>query len=421
MTELPLLLAGPILRRLDGETVTVWVACREPCLVALTLFESEAVSTGPGAADGLEPVGGGIATTRRLGDRLHLALVRAGRPEGAANNPETPPLQPGHLRPGARYSYDVVLKPLAGGEAKGLLAMGLLEDDPKGDGGSRGIENVSPLAPAFVGLGGGEKKLPGFVAPPGALEDLRIAHASCRKAHGPGTDALSWLDETLGGKVGEPPVELGRPHQLFLTGDQIYADDVPTALLHMVQQLAADLMGGAEQLPRKDGGPGDVTPATAPPLRRTVLIRSEGGFTSIEAQNHLLTFGEYAAMYLLAWSPLCWRPVASLAECSAEAETQQGPFALTNLAELLPAEGGPGLPGRIAATLGPGFEVERQRLRVFAATVGKVARVLANTPTLMIFDDHDVTDDWNINASWERRVLTKPLGVAVMRNALIAY
>ncbi|MGG5889740.1 hypothetical protein ACLF3G_21615 [Falsiroseomonas sp. HC035] len=410
-----------MLRRLDGQTVTVWLACREACLVALTLFEGEATSSGPGASDGLAPVGSGTATTRRLGEGLHVALVRAGRPEGAANNPGTPALQPGHLRPGARYSYDVVLAPVAGGAAKGLLALGLLEDDPKGDDGVRKIENISPLAPAVFGLGGGEKKLPGFVAPPAALDELRIAHASCRKAHGSGTDALSWLDDALAGKVGEPPVSLGRPHQLFLTGDQIYADDVPTALLHMVQQLAADLMGGTEQLPRADGSLADVTATTVPPLRRTVLIRGAGGFTSVEAQNHLLTFGEYAAMYLLAWSPLCWRAVADLAACSAQSGTAPGPFPLTDLDALLPAEGGPGLPGRIAVTIGPGFEAERQRLRVFAATVGKVARVLANTPTLMIFDDHDVTDDWNINAAWERRVLTKPLGVAVMRNALVAY
>ncbi|MGG5808280.1 hypothetical protein [Falsiroseomonas sp. CW058] len=421
MGDLPLLLAGPILRRLDAGTVTVWVACREPCLVSLSLFEGEATSSAPGQADGAAAVGGGIATTRRLGDRLHVALVRAGRPADAPAAPETPPLQHGHLRPGARYSYDVALQPQGGGAVESLLTLGLLEDDPKGDGDPRKIAGVSPLAPRHLALGGGGGKLPGFVAPPLALGELRIAHASCRKPHGSGTDALSWLDDALSGKVGDPPVALGRPHQLFLTGDQIYADDVPTALLHMIQDLAADLMGGAEQLPTRAGAPGDVTPATAPPLRRTVLIRGEGGFTSVEAQNHLLTFGEYAAMYLLAWSPLAWRPVPTLATCAAEAATPPGPFPLTDLDALLPPKGGPGLPGRIEATLGPDFEAERQRLRVFAATLGKVARVLANIPVCMIFDDHDVTDDWNINAAWERRVLAKPLGVAVMRNALVAY
>ena len=42
-------------------------------------------------------------------------------------------------------------------------------------------------------------------------------------------------------------------------------------------------------------------------------------------------------------------------------------------------------------------------------------------PTYMMFDDHDVTDDWNLNPMWLDRVYTTPLGVTILRNALVTY
>ena len=39
----------------------------------------------------------------------------------------------------------------------------------------------------------------------------------------------------------------------------------------------------------------------------------------------------------------------------------------------------------------------------------------------MIFDDHDVTDDWYLNQLWRDRVLTNSLGVTTIRNALLSY
>jgi hypothetical protein len=47
--------------------------------------------------------------------------------------------------------------------------------------------------------------------------------------------------------------------------------------------------------------------------------------------------------------------------------------------------------------------------------------VLANIPTYMIFDDHEVTDDWNLTRDWIDRVQTSPLGVTVLRNGLLSY
>ena len=40
-----------------------------------------------------------------------------------------------------------------------------------------------------------------------------------------------------------------RPHQLFLTGDQIYADDVADVLLFMLMDASETLLGWSEKLP----------------------------------------------------------------------------------------------------------------------------------------------------------------------------
>jgi len=48
--------------------------------------------------------------------------------------------------------------------------------------------------------------------------------------------------------------------------------------------------------------------------------------------------------------------------------------------------------------------------------------VLANISTLMMFDDHEVTDDWNINLEWNQASrTTSPLLHRIVRNGLLAY
>ena len=52
--------------------------------------------------------------------------------------------------------------------------------------------------------------------------------------------------------------------------------------------------------------------------------------------------------------------------------------------------------------------------------VARVRRLLANIPSFMIFDDHEVTDDWNITPRWAKQTRANALGRAVIRNALAA-
>ena len=51
----------------------------------------------------------------------------------------------------------------------------------------------------------------------------------------------------------------------------------------------------------------------------------------------------------------------------------------------------------------------------------KVRRAMANVPTYMMWDDHEVTDDWNLNPMWRDRVMTNPLGRAIIRNGMLAF
>ena len=68
-----------------------------------------------------------------------------------------------------------------------------------------------------------------------------------------------------------------------------------------------------------------------------------------------------------------------------------------------------------------------RNIKKFALGQAKVRRALANVPTYMIFDDHDVTDDWNLNPEWCKRVFAadavrkQPLGRQIVRNALASY
>jgi hypothetical protein len=50
-----------------------------------------------------------------------------------------------------------------------------------------------------------------------------------------------------------------------------------------------------------------------------------------------------------------------------------------------------------------------------------VRRLLANIPSYMILDDHDVTDDWNMTRDICKALYGHPLGLRVVQNALVAY
>jgi len=239
--------------------------------------------------------------------------------------------------------------------------------------------------------------LPSFVLPPEDVSQLRVVHGSCRKPHGFGREMLSALDTILEASIQE---ETNRPQQLFLTGDQIYADDVAASFLFMLMDSGDFLFGGneVEALPLVDKPSCDLAPGG-----RRDIVRNKALFTTTTPQNQLLTFREYAAMYLFAWSDVLW------------------PDDLPKIEEMW----------EVYPTVRPrpaDEEKEREqytaileRLGEFRSALPYVRRALANIATYTICDDHEVTDDWYLDGRWCRQVLDSRLGRRVVRNGLLAY
>ncbi|TNC51609.1 hypothetical protein FHG66_05475 [Rubellimicrobium rubrum] len=395
---LPLVLAGPIVRRVDSRSATFWIALSEAAVVEAWAWRGEQTSTGNGTVESGEPFAAHsqVTATRAWGDRLHIATVTAPVVEGA-----------GALDPGSLYAYDITVAGHGGLKELGLLA------DASGSG-----DGIDAAAPARLALGYVPDRLPTFTTPAASIPGLRLAHTSCRKPHGAGPDALAWLDDTIRENRTNPDQ---RPAQLFLTGDQIYADDVAAPLLGMLQPLAAELLGYDETVPLAGGT--RVTVKDLPPMRRGRLVFEVAKFTSTSASSHLLGFGEFAAMYLAAWSPRVWRPLPDRAALFAEVAPSDREA--RHLTDFETAHGSrdewEATDRELESKKKGGTAEERARVEAFALTVPKVARALANCATYMIFDDHEITDDWYVSAPWRTRVLTSPLGRAVLRNGLLAY
>lgn len=232
----------------------------------------------------------------------------------------------------------------------------------------------------------------------------RLFHGSCRRPHHPAADGLVRVDKEL--QAAENDV-LARPALLLLTGDQVYADDVAGPMLRAIHGLIEQLglfdetiegnaVTDSEAL-RKNPNTyyhrDQLLPATE--NNEALIRRFFGGarkpiFTTSSAQNHLVSLSEVIAMYLLVWSPTCWRFI-----------------------HVEP----PLLPRKEADR----YEQEKQCIDGFVVDLPRAARALAHIPTYMIFDDHDVTDDWNLSALWESTVYEHPFSRRIVGNALIGY
>ncbi|MEN8239624.1 MAG: hypothetical protein ABFR53_10520, partial [Actinomycetota bacterium] len=290
---LPLILAGPIVRRVEPRLVAIWVALSSKASVKVSVWQQHQFATNtPGEVEsGDAPWATGERDTLRVGESLHIALVTI-----SAEQP-LPALAPGTI-----YAYDVEVD--VAGQVTNLKSAGLLRDEP-GD-------SDKDATPPQLALGYTLDRLPSFVTSPGSLNDLVLAHASCRKTTAPGHDAMAYLDEVIETNLAVPTL---RPHQLFLTGDQIYADTLAMVLLPVLNDAGGEMFGRFETLPVvKDGDTAvsevEGTIENFPTERRRKLVQDVANFTTGSGANHLLTLAEYCAMYVAAWSPAVWRPLA---------------------------------------------------------------------------------------------------------------
>ena len=115
------------------------------------------------------------------------------------------------------------------------------------------------------------------------------------------------LDQILADTADRP---FDRPQQLFLTGDQIYADEVADVLLMSLMDAGVALLGWDERLPAdRDSanipfGPYDSSKLL--PSTRTGPI-TNARFTTQDMRSHLMSLGEPFAMYLFASSEELWK------------------------------------------------------------------------------------------------------------------
>ena len=341
---LPLVLAGPVLRRLEPQRLAIWLVASQ----SLDLrFSLDAV----GIAAQVD------CQVIAIGEHAFVHLLEI--------HFDTP------LPCNVAVAYDLQL--------------------PTGEG-------IADWAPHLL--------YPGASRPSLVLRERieQLLHGSCRKPHHPAADGLLCADRLL--QACTTPEE--RPALLLMSGDQIYADDVAGPMLRAIHSLierlglfdetleGALVANSAElyQHPACYYHRADLLPAQE--SNETLRERFFGGkrkpiFSSSNADNHLVTFAEVMAMYLLVWSPTPWALVQ-----------MDMPAGLTDQRQAR-------------------YQEELPLIEGFAAGLGQAARVMAHLPCLMIFDDHDITDDWNLSAQWEETAYGHPFSRRIIGNALLGY
>lgn len=258
--RLPQLLAGPILRRVEKDRVCLWLATSQKVQVEGQIFivdknEKNNKEMGTEGQFPLKCIGKSKKERTeivQLGKQLFITLLFI------YPLSEQFPLD-------SILFYDVTIG------KKSLKNLGLLDH-----------EN---------GITYPDMALPNFFLP---SKMCNLLHGSCRKPHGPGDDTLAKADNLISKSADN---SAKRPAVLFLTGDQIYADDVAGPLIGILSRYGEALTGLQEDIPAL-GNP-SILPVFS---RNEALENANTGFTSGHSDNHLLTFAEFAAMYLMVWS-----------------------------------------------------------------------------------------------------------------------
>ena len=338
--NLPILLMGPMVRRAEQTGVCIQFATSKPANCQINLLNVECYSD---------------QHTVSLGEHLYLHFV--------------------------------IIKPIDNKlPVDSLLSYELVIDDAAID--------LSPWCYS-------NQTTPAFVIPD-KLSD--ILHGSCRNAHHPAKDSLvsasHWQNTQRGNNTQGAQL-------LLLSGDQVYADDVAGPMLLAIHQLIKAL-GIYKEQPLAIELPAHINeqlynrhlflPKTPWQKRSKLgvgywLKKDEPHFSSVKANNHLIHFEEYIALYLLNFSAAVWQCV-DIQNTTYSGQNKQN------------------------KTI---FDAEKTALIDYAKGLSEVERLFANVSTLMMFDDHDVTDDWNLTAGWEQAINENPSSKRIINNGLISY
>ncbi|WP_064609445.1 hypothetical protein [Photobacterium sp. J15] len=358
--QLPLVLAGPVLRKCTARELTLWLVVSEPIDAEFSLYypgESEAFCSH-------------VITRQQQIQIGHSAWVVMANFNG--EYPTDTPLE-----------YDLLTQ----------------------------HGNLSQLVPSL--FYDGETRVSFCIR---TRADY-VLHGSCRNPHYPSKDSLVAADSKVAGQTVPE-----RPALLMMSGDQIYADHVAGPMLDAIQQVIT-LLGLPDErfsespvadtqalyrhsynfyardkiLPHyvdsgkwlSDNGFGKWLPHRGRPV-----------FSSRESENHLMGFSEFFAMYLLVWAPQLWDLVDR---------------------ERLKTLGFKSGQRELEPKWQQRWHEEKVHIDDFVSGLPQVQRLIAHIPTYMIFDDHDVTDDWNLTIGWEKAAYGNKLSRRIIGNALISY
>lgn len=377
MMKLPTILSGPILRRVEKENIYIWVATSTPFNINTNLFT---INRGLGNETFIyNPISHTCTTTSiQFGRKLFIHLIKL-TPEFGLFPTDT------------LLGYNLFFQDNSNQLDLGSLGM---------------LSSKDPNSIVYGGL-----QYPSFFI---TESERPILYGSCRKLHAEGDDALAAGDDA----IWESYLNLEkRPSSLFLVGDQIYADDVAEQIAPFVYRLGNELIG-ENALPLTS-----IDKSLKNEPYKSNLFKINGRkpimddlckFTSRKSENHLITIGEFAALYLFSWSPQIW----GIFEKAASEELNQENNYFNQNSLSLEIDGNETY-GQAQQELQ--FKKLRKEIISFRNALPQIRRLLANIPTYMIFDDHDVTDDWNISLKWKENVWKAPLGKHVIANGLAAY
>lgn len=355
VSSLTPIIAGPILRAVSAQQVTIWTVTTSSAPFSIAITDNSNTSVIVSNDKNV------VTQTVKVGTHAYVNVTTI--------TPDTPLIE------NHRYYYDITFNQ---GSAEKQCLKDMMKD----------IVYADQSSPSFVF----RRQL------------SNIMHGSCRKPHHESADGLLAVDSAIERGFSEPEQQ---PDMLIMSGDQVYLDDVAGPTLVAIHQvidtlglfhtsLPVDELQDSKQLLQNDHCYYQ-RPQLLPDdeVNKTVIANFFGGkkkpiFTSVNANNHLITFAEVIAMYVLVWSPEMWEGI--------EYSNSQ-----------------------ISEDFKPTFEKELVEVKQFVSGLGKVRRTLAHLPVYMIFDDHDVTDDWNLTRGWEDAVYNHPFARRIIGNALIGY
>ena len=353
---MPEILAGPMVRRANAKQVCFWLITSKAYGFSARLFNEESQT---------------IWFDDMLGQH-ECSQIQIGRHAFVNLITLTPKKE---ISCGSRVSYDL-----------GLNIEGT------------GQQYLSELLPCLLYPG---QSYPSFVV---RHQISQMLHGSCRKPHYDSGDGLLIVDQQIEQALNE---QKEQPDLLMMSGDQVYVDDVAGPTLVAIKQTIEKLGLFDEKLEgatisdshelyshpncyyqRPELLPDD--PSTANTYSQFFAAKRKPIFTSVNASNHLISFAEVMAMYILTWSPEMWH----LVKLSDE---------------------------DIPAPFKQKFADEKTIIEKFAQGLTQVRRSLAHIRVYMIFDDHDVTDDWNLTRGWEEAVYGNLFARRIVGNALLGY